>query len=282
VLSLASPFTAVTFAPMVSLSQPMLEMGITEGDMPLTNRSKLDLIAILHRQGFDSDKNPPQLWTADMGPNVYRYSAIASGSKLYFVSLVLRDKIVAKNATSILHNASASYYKCLLSLPDLTEMQALVDISSVDESACTTLLDAGGIVHVETSEMLAIEDAPGDHSAHNSDAFSPVLLANAAAELALVQPVTLGIILSGPPLAPVVFFDRHSHSSGILRGYTRCIWGHDKCFKYQQVNVAGSRERLVAFLSAWQIFGEGRPRELHTGHDPPAELVDQQLAHLYG
>ena len=48
-----------------------------------------------------------------------------------------------------------------------------------------------------------------------------------------------------------------------------------------QLNVAGSRERLIAFLSAWAISGAGLERADHVGFVPPEALVDEQERFLF-
>ena len=84
------------------------------------------------------------------------------------------------------------------------------------------------------------------------------------------------------PVPPVVHFDNCSLPSGIQRGYIICTWpDHDMCKKHMQINVAGSRERLIAYLSAWNLCGEGLPRELHSGGEPPEHLVEEQLRLLF-
>ena len=62
------------------------------------------------------------------------------------------------------------------------------------------------------------------------------------------------------------------------------MWpGHAQCFKYQQINIAGTRERLIAFLYAWNLWGEGKSREDHAGqkHNPPDILVDATCLRLF-
>ena len=54
------------------------------------------------------------------------------------------------------------------------------------------------------------------------------------------------------------------------------------CFKYQQLNVAGSRERLVAFLYAWNLWGESVDREEHATKPPPEILVEATFLRLFG
>lgn len=117
-------FDAVHYVPLVALSQPSLEFNIAEKATCVTQRSKLDLVSTLCKQGFEPSWDCTRYWEMS-GPTVFRAQAL-SGSKLYFVALILRDEI-APRSKFILHNGTARYYRLLLSLKDLSPLSCLRD-----------------------------------------------------------------------------------------------------------------------------------------------------------
>jgi hypothetical protein len=139
-------------------------------------------------------------------------------------------------------------------------------------------------IHCESgriANLQAVEDSVGDEP-DDGDGPSEVQVEAHAVLQASLRPFPLPPLGIGFDMASVVVnFDNCSHSSGIMRGYVKCPWGHKDCFKYQQVNVAGNRERLIAFLSAWAIMGEGLDREAHSGHDPLPANVDLPISVLF-
>ena len=269
----AVSITAFAWRPVLRCSAPVVEFSVLPGDVHVLQQSRLDLLALLHRQGFEGTSNLPKSWTPE-APMQYRLQNITGGTKFYFVCLALRAEILNKGATEILHNAGGSYYRALLFLKDTQPVQALVDAGPVSEESLTALLDEdGATAEPEFRPLLATEDGEEDEGASEQ---LPVQLAADAAQRAMMRPFELPPILAASPVPGVVHFDNASHSSGILRGWLRCAWNHPRCFKYQQINVAGSRERLIAFLHTWNLLGEAMSREDHTRMRPPDDAVDAQ------
>lgn len=269
-LEIAIPMKHLTYKPLVLLSDPYLEMSVTDRSAI----SKLDLITLLHREGFEGVREPPVAWTP-AARMVYRLQSVLSGSKSYLLCLVRREEILSKGVCSILHNRDAKYYRLLLGLADLREVQQLLDRAALTPAKCKSLLEDSGVPVEEPEEPLQMLDAPNQEAGvlHES---APVQIALHAAEQARMRPHVFPPIPIAGTTVPIVYFDGCSHKNGILRGFTKCIWGHEGCHKYQQSNVAGSRERLISFLYAWNLWGEGKTREDHAGNSPPDDIVQAQ------
>ena len=277
-LSFGITMNSMWFVARLKAAKPHLEFSICEATSNPVMHSKLDLVALLHRHGWGPSTQAPVQWLPDQ-PLVYRQQNILTGSKYYFACLLMSSTLIERGARCILHTSHAKYYRAMLSLENLHNLQSLVDAANCSSTECDKLLSqAGQLLDVPENVMLAIEDGTVDSS--TAEESTPVQVAAFAAQQELLSSVTLDRI--GTAAAhPIVFFDNCSHSSGILRGYTKCVWGHTACFKYRQLNVAGSKENLVAFMNAWQMIGEGSAREDHSGADPPQQLVAAQFARLY-
>ena len=280
---------ALQWKSLVRLRQPQLEVVIVDSPRQYAaTLPKLDLIAILHREGFDavSDREIPRAWTREAAM-VYRRQAVPVHSKMYFACLVVRESILEKGARQILHNMPASYYKALLCLRKLDLVQALEDEGRLTVAKCNELLKDKSVEKLSIdlddeapapAAILAIEDAP------SFEQQLPLMIGARDAERALLQPFTLPPIAGAPRQEAVVNFDNCSHASGIMRGYSRCVW-HDRCSKWQQLNVSGSRERLIAYLYAWQIAGgeNGMSQEMHVSQffAPQDTEVDACMRRLF-
>ena len=278
-LEVAARLEKAFWKPLLLCESPMPQLLVAEPGSDVMARSKIELLTMLFRQGFEPQSSVPDAWSAGK-PLVLKRQQILSGSKLYFCALVQRDAILCKGATEIFHVAQAKYYRALLTLKSLTAMQAAIADA---QSPAIDLEPFFSSENVLSAVPRAIE-APEDPEEHAADfEVVPVLTNSYAASQALIQPFVCPPVASAGNARSVINFDGCSHSSGILRAYIRCCWGHEACFKYRQVNVAGSRERLIAFLFAWQLWGEHRPRDQHTGagNDPPLRMVDEQFRLLF-
>jgi hypothetical protein len=278
---------AFVWRPLLHARNPVLEFSTLPGDVPMVQHSRLDLLAILHRQGFQPNASPARAWTPE-GPLEYRLPNILRVTKLYVVCLVLRESIMERNATEILHECNAQYYRALLSLKSAKDAQALLDAVDRSAESFKRLLGKEGALQDDAPfQALALESRDDAHSDDDSDDENrlPLHLEAYAAQKALLAPHELPVIRAASPLPVVVHFDNCSHQSGVLRGYVKCAWGHRGCFKYQQLNVAGTRSRLIAYLHAWNLIGEGMSREEHANArlcPVPEGLVAQQELALFG
>ena len=264
-------------------ASPSLEVTNALAGCEVWRHSKWDLIGMLHREGFEGtwDRSVrSSAWTP--GTYYYRSQSVLGGCKAYFACLVCRQAILAKGATSILHNSpTTKYYWLLLHLKDVRRVQALADAGTLTVNACDNLLKDGQCPPEVPDAPLPIRDA--DHEAPHDDAEAdrmPVLLDGHAAEIDRLAPKVLPAIPNQPGLR-VVHFDNCSHASGVMRGFVKCVW-HEKCQRYMQVNVAGTKERLVASLHAWLLAGEGiASKEEHARHCVHEDVVQKHLRLLY-
>lgn len=234
--------------------------------------SKIDLLVALHRQGFTGGATLSS-WTPASGDK-YSEAMAARGTKLYLVCLLRRDDILSRGASEILHRGPAKYYLSLLACPTLDMVQAIVSSGERSAVAFDVALKTAGVSETDWGgesddgeDMLALEESgPGG---------PPIETQGFEAASSMAAPYTLPAMPGSTTMNPVVHFDNCSHASGHLRAYSRCAWGHARCFKYVQVNVAGGRSRAIAWVHAWQLLGERTNREDHCGVVPPEALVDQ-------
>lgn len=269
-------FNAVRYIPLVRMSQPSLEFNLAEKASCAAKHSKLDLVRILMRQGFQASwSGDLKYWDAEAAAE-FRAQALVSGSKLYFVALVLRDEILLRNGI-ILHNGSAKYYRLLLLLKDLSvlsglrddpgsltqhEMQDLASDETLHEPLQNNLAADEGL-HDMIVDGGAVSD---DESRSESWEAMPVELSKFAADSAQLRSWTFG--------NAVIHFDNCSHSSGKLRAYTKCKV-HAGCTQHCQVETAGGRHQAISRLMAWLHWAEitDMPRSAHSGQHPPDHLV---------
>jgi hypothetical protein len=280
-VEVAARISSFYWMPLMCCQQPSLESTIVPDASQVAQLAKLDLLCILHRQGFEATSRKLDHWHPD-GESVYRQQSVLNGSKYYFGVLVCRAAVIAKGLTSIWHDGSAAYYRSLLLLPDLRAVRVLMDDKERGVEVYERLLKARGLGESgRIANLQAIENPVGDEPDGGDEPPEVQVEAHALLQASL-RPFPLPPIGLGFDMASVVVnFDNCSHSSGIMRGYVKCPWGHRDCFKYQQVNVAGSRERLIAFLCAWVIMGEGLDREDHCGQNPSPANVDLQTTMLF-
>ena len=142
-------------------------------------------------------------------------------------------------------------------------LQTLSDTDSLHEP----------LLPIQYSEELRDErngDVESDGFADSSDLLTeslPIIIQKYAAETAQLRSYQHG--------GSIIYFDNRSHSSGKLRAFTKCRL-HDRCTKHIQVETAGSRHAAICNLMAWLHWAEVQQmeRDDHSGHAPPAALVD--------
>ena len=103
----AASITAFTWRPLLQMSSPVLEFASVPTNIPVVQYSRLDLLAVLHRQGFEPVTAPGHSWKKGE-LLVYRRTNMLRVTKLYFVCLACRDAILARGATEILHDGNAA------------------------------------------------------------------------------------------------------------------------------------------------------------------------------
>jgi hypothetical protein len=244
--------------------------------------SRLDLLQALHFQG-----GAPRLrcepWEAGAALEYERAALVDSVSKWYLVALLAREDILAKGCARIHHRFPGSYYQALVKLADFTAVAALAARdppgTAREFAALLPKTKGGGAPASADAEGESDEeqgDGEGAVAAQSAEAPVPIQFAEGlSAPKGFRDPIPLpGTEHRGPAL---VHWDNFSHASGQLRGYVMCsLPGHDRCLKYVQLNVAGTRLRVAAFLAAWLDMGPGYSREAHSGRDvlPDPDAVD--------
>lgn len=278
-------FSAVRYVPLIMMSAPSLEFNIAP-QTALAKQSRLDLVVLLYRQGFVGVYDAPRYWDeSSSSRHVFRAQAMLSGSKLYFVALLLRNEIASRGGF-VMHTGSARYYQLLLSLKDLAVFECLKDASaSMTDASLQALLDDVSLqeplVPLDGSEPYAEENVDVESNAGTfpeditTDAL-PIAIQRYAAETAQMRPYQH----EGHRTA-YVHFDNCSHSSGKLRAFVRCR-KHDQCTKHIQVETAGGRHAAICYCIAWLHWAEAEQldRDDHSGEAPPAEWVDHFLTSI--
>ena len=94
IVAMGINFSAVRYEPLLRVSRPSLEFNILEKSSCATMHSRLDLLCLLHRQGFAVSWDAPRYWDATT-PDVFRAQSVLNGSKLYFVCLIYCSEMVS-------------------------------------------------------------------------------------------------------------------------------------------------------------------------------------------
>jgi hypothetical protein len=285
ILAIALPVQALEWKPAFHMSSPRLEFAMPQCVSSALQHNTLDLMLILHRQDFEPSDDPPRFWSPATR-NAYRLRSVLSGSKLYFVCLVLRDEIMNRGAEQILHNGSAKYYRLLLNLENLVALRGcaeadlpacLLDDLDKDKALHKPLCDTS---HHNDGDDCDDHESPNDPDIdtvydHGALALLPVQLAAHAAEQSTL------VSYHCPVSNSYVHFDNCSHSSGLLRSYILCST-HANCSKHAQVQTQGTRERAIAYCLAWNEWGKTLGRDQHSGRDkaPPDDIVQEMLLRI--
>ena len=279
-------FSSVRYVPLIMLSAPSLEFNIA-AQTALAKQSRLDLVMLLYRQGFAGVYDAPRYWDeSSSSRRVFRAQAMMSGTKLYFVALLLRNEIASRGGF-VMHTGSTRYYQMLLSLKDLAIFECLKDASASmtdasleaiadDVSLHEPLVPLGGSDEPDAEQNGDAESYSGTFPEDITDAL-PILLQRYAAETAQLRPYQY----EGSHGVAYVHFDNCSHSSGKLRAFVRCRQ-HDQCTKHIQVETAGGRHAAICYCIAWLYWAEAEQldRDEHSCAAPPAAWVDHFLTSI--
>lgn len=279
-------FSAVRYVPLIMLSAPSLEFNIA-AQTALAKQSRLDLVMLLYRQGFAGVYDAPRYWDeSSSSRHVFRAQAMMSGTKLYFVALLLRNEIASRGGF-VMHTGSTRYYQLLLSLKDLAVFECLKDASasmtdasleaiSDDVSLHEPLVPLAGSDEPDAEQNGDVESYAGTFPEDITDAM-PIIIQRYAAETAQLRPYQY----EGSHGVAYVHFDNCSHSSGKLRAFVRCRQ-HDQCTKHIQVETAGGRHAAICYCIAWLYWAEAEQldRDDHSCAAPPAAWVDHFLTSI--
>ena len=279
-------FSAVRYVPLIMLSAPSLEFNIA-AQTALAKQSRLDLVMLLYRQGFAGVYDAPRYWDeSSSSRHVFRAQAMMSGTKLYFVALLLRNEIASRGGF-VMHTGSTRYYQLLLSLKDLAVFECLKDASasmtdasleaiSDDVSLHEPLVPLAGSDEPDAEQNGDVESNAGTFPEDITDAM-PIIIQRYAAETAQLRPYQY----EGSHGVAYVHFDNCSHSSGKLRAFVRCRQ-HDQCTKHIQVETAGGRHAAICYCIAWLYWAEAEQldRDDHSCAAPPAAWVDHFLTSI--
>ena len=209
-----------------------------------------------------------------------------SGTKLYFVALLLRNEIASRGGF-VMHTGSTRYYQLLLSLKDLAVFECLKDASasmtdapleaiSDDVSLHEPLVPLEGSDEPDAEQNGDVESYAGTFPEDITDAL-PITLQRYAAETAQLRPYQY----EGSHGVAYVHFDNCSHSSGKLRAFVKCR-RHDDCTKHIQVETAGGRHAAICYCVAWLYWAESEQldRDEHSCAAPPAAWVQHFLTSI--
>ena len=146
----------------------------------------------------------------------------------------MRHTLLDKGLECIWHDGNAAYYKALVMLDDLSDVQRLMRNKETSVAAFNKLLQDRGMADSSSSNRpLALEDLDGGTAEFvaDTDALLPVQIEAHSAMQASLQPMELPPLGAAAHGQVVVHFDNCSHASGVLRGYVKCPWGHEACFQ---------------------------------------------------
>lgn len=92
--------------------------------------------------------------------------------------------------------------------------------------------------------------------------------------------VSLPAAGQGAPYSVKVYFDHHTHSSGVQRGFVFCSnRAHGSCIKYEFCTLAPSRQTFCAWMFAWHASGASiATKSEHLAHRPSDRDVEEVSA----
>lgn len=239
------------------------------------SKSKLEMAAALVQRGV-CDRVVPDAWRLGDPRTFWRGAMRHSAS--YFTCLLQHDRILGKGISEIKHKMVEGYYVALLQCGDLAPLEARShDLRRLSNKAFFDFMrgkplpetEQGQLAIVDVEAALAIEDGPlaQDMVALHGDGIA-----------AMMRPVRIEVREVANVDFIEVKWDGFSHSSGIQRGYTRCLDSdHEACYRYMQVNRASSRKEVCLTLSAWAVattMGQ-ISREEHQRFQPSRRDIDE-------
>lgn len=268
--------------PEVQASRPLLELAAFPRAVSPAALPRLDLIAVLLRQGFVFGDKVGTCYE-DGGASTASASMARNGTKLYLACLYDRATIFGKGASTIHHAGKAPYYKALLTSADTRRVEELMDQGLFKE--VQKIADANTLEDAEDGP-LAVEDQPEEESVgvEESPPMPMLVFDDEEKDSVDIDPYTAE--LPGTGLNVSVHFMWSGKKNKNLRAFARCpVKEHGRCYKYQHVNVSGSREGAIAFLVAWARAAPLYPPPTvgpseHQGATPDEADVQEALAEV--
>lgn len=262
----------------VMLKDPIVASSfVPRADDPM-KMSRLDLIATLFRQGFtESVLMLPPLTEGD---DLRLFTKMAwRGPKGYLICLARRNDIWPKGCTGIYHDMPASYYTALLMCNNLEAVDRSMLEGWASNAYFKSLVSDQTGQNEDQAETIARDPDSPEHLAIVEAARSQVCQSSKAVHA--LDAESRPVVVKLRDMDVVINFDNFSHASGVQRAYTRCIWGHQRCFRYRQVSIDSDRQSLLAYLLAWQASGAlGLDREAHQALQPDPGLIERARLRL--
>ena len=248
--------------------------------------SKLELMMSLRLEGWKHADEFPEAWSTEKALQLQEETTRPAA---YFAALLDRGRLLQRGVDRIMHGMPAAYYECLSRLPlgKLTAFLASAHGEGAQEAShawCQQQLRLSEEPAAETDlvqAVRALEDgAPYDHHekhdvlqvhdpaeggflvAHNADPGWRRSLVDAGAGTVAVK----------------VYFDHHTHSSGVQRGWVTCTHpGHASCIKYEVVTAAPTRELFCLRMYACFVLAASTADKASHLLARPTEQALQQL-----
>jgi hypothetical protein len=227
VLALQPAF--VLWSQMLGLSSPVPLFRTESNAVPL-KKTKLELVLLLHRDAWVHAEGvlPPYVLSA---PKVYTLDFKKCFS--YFAALLLSDSLFQRGVTSIPHDASDMFYRCLIQMRGEQLDQVLADVANPDRDHTfyKALLKAADLtVEDEGDEELVPQICDGDVG-EDGNMFAPML----------PQIVDIGwsrvvVHVGGESPRLRIYFDHFSSASSLQRAFCNC--SHHGCRWCRQVRIS--------------------------------------------
>ena len=241
-----------------------------ETDAALLKKSKIELMIMLHRAGWEPSGETLEPYVVG-GTRAY-----VSDSKKplsYLAALVFSANIFEKGVPSIRHNGVDSYYRCLITLLGQRLAACLQALEEGRTSAFKALLAPADLEEQpETVPALAVLDAAeaADEGAEDSG------IVNMLPPLASPDAWTRVIAhVGGDSHRLRIYFDQLSKNSLAQRAFCDCRH-HDACVWCRNVTI-DSKRRFCAMLYSWELQGRAFPdrasKGAHLSFDVPEEHI---------
>lgn len=280
----------VEFGAALKIEEPVFCLGLPLRS-PLSDATKLELLVQLIREGWETADMIMQPLLPDSERVVSLNMIIRS--KKYLECLIEAEVIFSKGSPMICHQKPELYYACLFVVRDLQSFHSLPRFDSMGNKDFKKILELQGELPEEA--MLAIEDGAIAADEDPSERARPALADAFAPPQPLPPPQSvalssfIGEALAGVDamrsLRPILLrgctirFDNWSHTSGVLRAYTKCAEEtHRACFRYSQVTRYGTVQEVIAYLIGWWEMGAGRDRAAH--QDPSCMPSAARMAEI--
>lgn len=183
---------------------------------------------------------------------------------LYFKVLLMCQDLFGQGITHIVHGMREMYYRFLCEMPPeaVAALHARSDLHKLRRLHYLALMrgdslpilgpDRRGPAHAGQAPAHVASDSGSDAGDDGVD-LGPAPVPEAPA----IDPFKPFFVRG-----TIVKWDFCSHSSGVQRGYIRCEQ-HSACWRYAQISVHPSKQRLAAYLFAWRELGRYVDRATH-------------------